>query len=68
MPSGGMSSETTNCSNFAKVATRTSGYASSGDMVSVEIASEIVLTLEMPCTISGIFVYLGSNSALISIS
>lgn len=68
MPSGGMSSETINCSNFSSVGTKTTKSVSSGATVTVTVSSETVMTVEMPCSISGMFVYLGSNSATISIS
>ena len=68
MPSGGMSGETTNCSNFSSVGTKTTKSASSGQTVTVSASSETVMTVEMPCSISGMFVYLGSNSATISVS
>ena len=68
MSSGGMSGETTNCSNFSSVGTKTTKSASSGQTVTVSASSETVMTVEMPCSISGMFVYLGSNSATISVS
>ena len=68
MPSGGMSSETINCSNFSSIGTKTTKSASSGATVTVSASSETVMTVEMPCSISGMFVYLGSNSATISVS
>ena len=69
MPSGGMSGETTNCSNFSSVGIKTTKSATSGATVTVSVSSETVMTVEMPCTLSSaMFVYLGSNSATISIS
>lgn len=68
MPSGGMSSETTNCSNFSNVGTKTTKSVSSGATVTVTVSSETVMAVEMPCSISGMFVYLGSNAATVSVS
>lgn len=68
MPSGGMSGETTNCSNFSSVGTKTTKSASSGQTVTVTVSSEVVISVEMPCNISGMFVYLGGNSASISVA
>ncbi|MBE5817063.1 MAG: carbohydrate-binding domain-containing protein [Clostridiales bacterium] len=68
MPSGGMNKETTNCSNFSSVGTKTVKSVSSGTTVAVSVSSETVMTVEMPCGISGMFVYLGSNSATVSAS
>lgn len=68
MPSGGMSSETTNCSNFSSIGTKTTKSVSSGATVTVSVSSQTVMTVEMPCGISGMFVYLGSNVATISVS
>ena len=63
MPSGGMSGEATNCKDFKSVATSKSLSLAEGDILSVSVDGKTVLTLKMPCRISGTVIYLGSSSA-----
>ncbi len=67
MPSNGMTSETTNCSNFSSIATKTNKSLSSGTTVTVAINSETVTAVQVPCSISAMILYLGSNSATIAV-
>lgn len=66
MPSNGMTSETTKCNSsngFASVGTKTTMSLSSGQVLSVKVAGSTVMTVEMPCGLSAMALYLGSNSA-----
>lgn len=65
-PSGGMASEATNCKNFSSVATKTIMNLSQGQTVSVKVGGEAVLSVEMPCRLSALIVYLGSANATFS--
>lgn len=66
MPSGGMSSESTNCQNFSSIATKTNLSLKSGQVVNVTVDSKNVMTATIPVSISGMAVYLGSNQAKMS--
>jgi len=65
-PYGGMSNETTNCSNFSSAGTKKQLSLSANQVVRVEVSSSIIAELKMPSGLSSIVVYLGSNSATIS--
>ncbi len=67
MPSNGMTNEMTNCSNFSSVATKITESVTSGATVTVSVSSETVLTVQMPCALSAMILYLGSNAATISV-
>ena len=66
MPRGGMTSETTHCSNFSSIATSSSVSLSSGSYLTVKVSGNTVSTVKMPTSISAMVVYLGSKSASIS--
>lgn len=64
MPSGGMSSEATNCSNFSSIATKTSLSLSQGNYLNISISSTDICTVKMPTPVNNaIVIYLGSKSA-----
>ena len=66
MPSNGMTSETTKCNSnngFESVGTKTTKSLTLGEVVTVSIAAETVMTVEMPCSLSAMLLYLGSNVA-----
>ncbi|MBO4972693.1 MAG: carbohydrate-binding domain-containing protein, partial [Clostridia bacterium] len=66
MPSGGMSGEATNCKNFSSVATKTSMSLREGQTLTVSVGSNTVMSVNIPSNISGMVVYLGSNTAKFS--
>ncbi len=67
MPSGGMSSEATNCSNFSSIATKKSSLSlSESTYLTVTVSNTVVCAFKMPVSINGAMViYLGSNGATI---
>lgn len=67
MPSNGMINEMTNCSNFSNVATKTNKSLTSGANLTVTVDNDVVMSVQMPCSLSAMILYLGSNSAKISI-
>lgn len=67
MPSGGMTNEVTNCSNFSSIGSRTNKSLKSGSVVTVSVSSEEVIVAEMPCSLSAMIVYLGSNAATFTV-
>ena len=67
MPSGGMSSEATHCMNFASVATNKNLSLTSGKYVSVSVDGKTVVSAKLPTGMNAIVIYLGSNSASISL-
>lgn len=66
MPSGGMTSEVTNCNNFSSIGTKTTISLSASQYFTVKVSSNVVLAVQNPASISAMVVYLGSNSATIS--
>lgn len=66
MPSGGMSGESKNCSGFSSIATSKTISLSSGAYLTVSSGSDTVVTVKMPCNLSALAIYLGSNGASIS--
>ncbi len=65
MPSGGMTSESTHCSNFSSVGKSTT--ISSASYISATVSSSVVVCVQMPVTISNAFVvFLGSSSATVA--
>ncbi len=66
MPSRGMTSEATHCSNFSSVATKKSVSLNSGSYLTVKVSGTVVATVKMPENLSAMVVYLGSKSATIS--
>lgn len=61
--SGGMSGETTNCQNLSNAGTKSNMKLSAGDYLSVSAGGKSVITVKMPCSVSAVVVYLGSNQA-----
>ena len=68
MPNGGMTSESTHCSNFSSVAKKSTISLSSGSYLTVTVSSKTVVTVKMPCSLSAMAIYLGSSSASVSSS
>lgn len=66
--SGGMSSESLNCSNFSQAGVSTNLYAQQNSYVIVTVGSQIVTAVKMPATISSLSLYLGSTSASVTTS
>ena len=68
MPSGGMSNETINCSNFNSVGTKKTNVSlTSGIYLEISVSNSLVCSVKMPVSISNaMVVYLGSSSASIS--
>lgn len=64
--SGGMSGETTNCKDLSGVGTKKSMNLPAGDFVTVSVDSSTVLTVQLPCNVNALVVYLGSTEADIS--
>lgn len=64
--SGGMSSETTNCQNLSGVGIKRSMHLSAGDFVTISEDSSTVLTVQIPCNVNALVVYLGCTRAEIS--
>ena len=65
-PSNGMGNEAVNCRNFSSVGTRTTLNLSQGQTVNVKVSGNIVASATMPCRLSALAVYLGSNNASFS--
>ena len=65
MPSGGMTSEMTNCSNFSSIGTKATLSLTASQYLTVKVNSSVVLAVQNPASISAMVVYLGSNSATI---
>ena len=64
MPSGGMSSETTHCSNFTSIGKKINTSLTLNNYLTVTVDSEVVNVTKLPTTISSaLVVYLGSSSA-----
>jgi hypothetical protein len=68
MPSGGMTSEMTNCSNFSSIGTKSTLSLTASQYLTVKVNSSVVLAVKNPASINAMAVYLGSNSATISAS
>ena len=65
-PSGGMSGETTNCSNFTSVGVKTTISLTTSSILTVKNGSTTIVTIKVPCSISALVAYLGTSSASIS--
>lgn len=63
--SGGMSHETTNCQNLSSVGKKQNLSLSSGKFLTVDLDSQTVLTVKIPCNVNATVVFLGSNAAMI---
>ena len=69
MSSGGMTGESTRCSDFSSVATSKTISLSSGSYLTVSKGSNAIVTVKMPCSISSaLVIYLGDKSASMSTS
>lgn len=66
--SGGMSSESLECSNFSQAGVSTNLNAQQNSYVIVTVDSQIVTLVKMPTTINSLSLYLGSSSASITTS
>lgn len=66
MPSGGMSSESTRCSNFSSIGKKQNVSLSANSYATVKVNNSAVVSVKMPKQISAMAVYLGSSSASIS--
>ena len=61
MPKGGMSSESTHCSNFSKIGTSKQMSLTSGSYLEVLIGSDAA-TVKMPLSMTALVIVLGDNS------
>lgn len=70
MPSGGMSGESSNTTNFNNFGTKKTNLSlSNGSYLNVDVSSKNVCTVKMPTNInSALAIYLGSNAATIATS
>lgn len=66
MPGGGMSSEATHGANFSSFGCTKSVSLAEGSYLTVSVGGSTAVTVKMPCRLSGIVIYLGSNSATVS--
>ncbi len=65
-PANGMGNEATNCSNFSSVATKTTMNLTKGQTLNVKVSGNTVASVTMPCNLSALAIYLGSNAASFS--
>lgn len=63
MPSGGMSQEATHCQNFTSVATGQNLSLREGDTLTVTVDGQAVTSVQIPTSLSGLVIYLGSPNA-----
>ena len=69
MPSGGMSGESTHCSNFSSIGKKQSVSLSASSYATVKIDGSAVLSVKMPKALnSALAIYLGNKNAAISSS
>ena len=66
MPQGGMTGESTNCSNFSSIGKKQSLNLSANAYATVKVNGAATVSVKMPKAISAMAVYLGSSSASIS--
>ena len=67
MPSGGMSSESTHCSNFSSIGKKQSLSLSASSYATVKIDGSAVLSVKMPKALSNaLAIYLGNKNASVS--
>ena len=67
MPSGGMSGESTHCSNFSSIGKKQSVSLSASSYATVKIDGSAVLSVKMPKALnSALAIYLGNKNAAIS--
>lgn len=65
-PANGMGSESTRCRNFNSVATKTTMSLRSGETLSVSVNGKTEASVEMPCALSALVIYLGASGATFS--
>ncbi len=61
--SGGMSGETTNCRELATCGVKQTMTLSSGNILEIEVAGKLCVTVKMPCNVKATVVFLGSADA-----
>ena len=66
MPSGGMSSESTHCSNFSSIGKKQNVTLSANSYATVKVNNSVTVSVKMPKSISAMAVYLGNSSASIT--
>ena len=66
MPSGGMTSEATHCSNFSSIGTNSSISLKENSYLTINTNGELVAAIKMPSSMNGCVIYLGSSSASVS--
>ena len=66
MPSGGMSSEATHCSNFSSIGKKQTISLSANAYATVKVNNATVMSVKIPKQLSALAVYLGSSSASIT--
>lgn len=67
-PANGMGNEATNCKNFSSIAKKTTMNLTKGQTLTAKIGSDVTLSVEMPCAISALVIFIGSSSATLSAS
>ena len=65
-PTGGMGTESQKCKNFSSVATKTTLSLQSGRTLSAKVNGSTELSVQMPCRLSALVIYLGSSDATLS--
>ncbi len=65
-PSGGMGSEAARCRDFTSVASKTNLSLRSGQTLSVRAGGETVTSVQMPCALSALVIFLGAPDASFS--
>lgn len=63
-PVNGMGSEALNCKNFSSVGTRANLNLSQGQTLDVTVNNETITSLTMPCRLSALVIFLGSQNAV----
>ena len=62
-PANGMGSEVLNCKNFSSIGTKANLNLSQGQTLDVTVNNETVISVTMPCRLSALVIFLGSQSA-----
>lgn len=65
-PSNGMGNESLNCKNFSAIGSKTNLSLNEGQTLAVTAGGEAALSVEMPCRLSALVIYLGSSDAKFS--
>lgn len=68
MPAKGMSQEALHCENFAEIGSKKTTAVIKERYLTVSVAEEDVVSIQMPEGLSAMVVYLGSNDAVVSVS